>query len=597
MSHADRPRRRSHPRTEPLERRALLDALPQGPELHVNTHTTSNQFNSAVAMDNAGNFVVVWQSAGQDGNSDGIYAQRFSALGAPLGEEFLANETTTGSQQTPTVAMDDDGDFVVAWNSIGQGGVNGEVWARRFTSAGVPVDHEFHVNTVTEGGQNNPQAAMDGAGNFVVAWFSLGDAYDIYARRYNASGVALAEPFLVSAEFTGNQINPAVAMDTDGDFVVTWQSSIGDGSSSGVYARRFDQTGAGAPQFLVNQTTTNAQRLPAVAMDTVGNFVVAWESNLQDGSFYGIYARRFAAAGTPLAGEFRVNSTTTDQQRVPAVAMDSGGDFTVAWASRLQDGSLYGIYAQAYSAAGAATGTEFKVNTYTTGTQFNPSLAFDADGDFVVTWQSDGQEGVGGGFGVYMQRYGTDVSSPAVISSDFVWQNAPQRIEYVFNQTVTVEPADLLIENLTTMTTIPTANIAVTTGPNQATVTFPGYAPIGALPDGRYRVTLLAGAVSPTLPANDVDEFFFLMGDANHDAFVNLADFNLLAANFGQTGRNFGQGNFNYDAGGLVNLQDFNLLASRFGMTVAPASTAAAAEDDVTNRNDRDDDRMIGVVD
>jgi hypothetical protein len=78
---------------------------------------------------------------------------------------------------------------------------------------------------------------------------------------------------------------------------------------------------------------------------------------------------------------------------------------------------------------------------------------------------------------------------------------------------------------------------------------------------------------------------------------VNLADFNLLAANFGQTGRNFAQGNFNYDAGGLVNLQDFNLLASRFGMTVAPVSTAAAtARSVVTKRDDRDGERMIGVV-
>ena len=64
--------------------------------------------------------------------------------------------------------------------------------------------------------------------------------------------------------------------------------------------------------------------------------------------------------------------------------------------------------------------------------------------------------------------------------------------------------------------------------------------------------------------------FFFLMGDANRDARVNLADFNIHAANFGQSGRDFTQGNFNYDAAGLVNLADFNLLASRFGSSVGP---------------------------
>ena len=47
-------------------------------------------------------------------------------------------------------------------------------------------------------------------------------------------------------------------------------------------------------------------------------------------------------------------------------------------------------------------------------------------------------------------------------------------------------------------------------------------------------------------------------------------DFNVIAANFGQTGRTFSQGNFNYDPAGNVNLDDFNLLASRFG-TILPS--------------------------
>src|SRR5688572_28760227 len=104
---------------ESLERRALLSAMPQGPEFRVNTFTTGNQFNGAVAADNNGNFVVVWQSAAQEGtgSSDGIFARRYNAAGVPQGDEFQVNQFTTGSQQTPTIAMDDDGDFVVAWNS------------------------------------------------------------------------------------------------------------------------------------------------------------------------------------------------------------------------------------------------------------------------------------------------------------------------------------------------------------------------------------------------------------------------------------------------------------------------------------------------
>ena len=51
----------------------------------------------------------------------------------------------------------------------------------------------------------------------------------------------------------------------------------------------------------------------------------------------------------------------------------------------------------------SAAGGELAVNAYTTNTQSLPAIGLDADGDFVVAWQSNGQDG--GGWGVYAQRY------------------------------------------------------------------------------------------------------------------------------------------------------------------------------------------------
>ena len=72
-------------------------------------------------MDDSGDFVVAWQSKDQDGDKWGIYAQRFNASGAPQGGEFRVNTATSKEQQAPSVAMDADGDFVVAWQSTGPG--------------------------------------------------------------------------------------------------------------------------------------------------------------------------------------------------------------------------------------------------------------------------------------------------------------------------------------------------------------------------------------------------------------------------------------------------------------------------------------------
>ena len=142
---------------------------------------------------------------------------------------------------------------------------------------------------------------------------------------------------------------------------------------------------------------------------------------------------------------------------------------------------------------------------------------------------------------------------------------------------------------------MPTANInaAYDAGTNTATFTFPGFTS-GILPDGRYRATLQASGISQQPAQNTVFEFFFLNGDATRDARVNLNDFNVLAANFGQTPRDFTQGDFNYD--NTVTLDDFNILAARFGATVAPASTPAAnpfATKRVADDGDREEEDLL----
>ena len=182
---------------------------------------------------------------------------------------------------------------------------------------------------------------------------------------------------------------------------------------------------------------------------------------------------------------------------------------------------------------------------------------------------------------------GQDTIPPAVNASQFLFDGAtlpspPHRLTYTFSENVSASLGadDLLLENLTTGQTVPTGNIAVSYSAvsNTAAFTFPGF-PSGILPDGRYRATLLAAGVTDPagnpLAANHVSSFFFLQGDANHDGSVNLGDFNILAANFGQSNRTFSQGDFNYD--GTVNLNDFNVLASRFGRSVAPSGAAGAS--------------------
>ncbi|MDZ7950300.1 beta strand repeat-containing protein [Nostoc sp. DedQUE09] len=400
-------------------------------EFQVNTTTIGNQSNSTVAIDADGDFVISWQSNGQDGTK--IYAQRYNTDGTPQGGEFQVNTSTSGNQYNPVIAIDTDGDFVISWQSDSKEGT--DIYARRYNNLGVAQGGEFKVNTSTTSDQANPIAvAMDSSGDFVISWISSeeGFSYEIYAQRYNNLGVAQGNEFKVNTYTNSDQYNSTVAMDADGDFVISWQSFGQDGSSNGIYAQRYNNLGvAQGSEFKVNTYTSNNQANPTVAMDADGNFVISWQSDGQDGSINGIYAQRYNNLGVAQGGAFKVNTYTTSDQANPTVAMDADGSFIISWQSFGQDGSSNGIYAQRYNNLGVAQGGEFKVNTYTTSDQSIPTVAMNAGGDFVISWQSDGQDLSDNG--IYAQLNPNKGVPPTIISASV------SALAYTENTTIAID--------------------------------------------------------------------------------------------------------------------------------------------------------------
>jgi hypothetical protein len=309
----------------------------------------------------------------------------------PAGGEFQVNTYTTGHQFGVAVAIDAAGRFVVVWESFVQDAGSEGIFGQRYDAAGTPVGGEFRVNTYTTSDQRSPAVAMDAAGRFVVVWESLGQdgsSGGIFGQRYDVTGTPHGSEFRVNTYTTGEQLLPAIVMHPQGDVAVVWTSSTQDGSGYGIFGRRYDA--AGGPlggEFQVNTHTTNTQYRPTIATDPAGNLVVVWESVGQDGDTEGIVGRRFDAAGAPLGGEFRVNTYTTSSQTYPAVATDPAGNFVVVWQSYDQDGDVTGIFGQRYDAAGSPRGAEFQVNTFTTSYQSYPRVVVDPGGRFIVVWE------------------------------------------------------------------------------------------------------------------------------------------------------------------------------------------------------------------
>ncbi len=199
-----------------------------------------------------------------------------------------------------------------------------------------------------------------------------------------------------------------------------------------------------------------------------------------------------------------------------------------------------------------------------------------------------------------------DPALPVVFGSGFSFETAPHRLAFEFNTNVSasLDSNDILLENLTTSQTIPSSDLSVSYdfGTNTGTFTYTGAgeAITGILADGNYRATLIAAGITngggTPLPANHLLNFQFLNGDADRDGRVNLNDFNILAGNFGQSGRTFSQGNFNYDLAGNVGLDDFNILAARFGTVLAASGRTSLFGSDPIGNSDRTDDSLSELL-
>jgi hypothetical protein len=374
-------------------------------EFQVNRFGTGNGHRTpVVAMSNQSNFVVTWQQ-----QSD-IFAQVYDSNGIKQGDEFMVNEPVhilydqknlpeyINTMDSPKVAIDQKGNFIVVWeqlqrefNSQKTVSVNSDIFARSFDRNGNPLNNQFKVNILDKELHKFPDVAANSNGDFIISWsnFNLdGSSAGIYARKFNQQALA-NNPFLVTKN-TGDNCESSVSINEQGKFIVSWYNL----SDNNVYARLFESNGNSAGKdFNVNNSPDGQLGFPRVAMDKTGNFVVTWQKTSDDGSVFGVFARKYDEMGNAETQEFRVNSNTNNPyfQYDPAIAMNTNGNFVITWQNLNKNlKGEGGIFAQKFNNSGNKLGNEFLVKTYSGVEETRPSAAIDSSNNFVITWTDAG---------------------------------------------------------------------------------------------------------------------------------------------------------------------------------------------------------------
>lgn len=368
-------------------------------EFQVNTFTEDDQSNPSAAMDVSGNFVVVWDSyPHQDGDSGGIYAQRFDSAGRRQGAEVRINETTEEGQARPSVSMDSVGNFVVAWDSAHMGS-HEDVFGRIFDSAGQPLTGEFQVNTFSDSRQIDPAVTMNGSGAFVVVWVSDtgigpgGHEFKIRGRKYDAAAVPLGAEFEVSDLTVRLGAPSEVAIDESGAFVAVWSErvNLGSANTSADIGMRLFNADATPKTDPIHANSVGERALdPMVALDGSGNFLVSWYQH-----DIPILARWYDSDGLSLTEEFPV--TSSDAMLNPSVAVAEDGRAFFSWRFGWiaeNDSTMWDVMGRSFGSDRNPQVPEFRINNQSGSMNPSIQIATNPTGDFtVVVWSIDTQDG------------------------------------------------------------------------------------------------------------------------------------------------------------------------------------------------------------
>ncbi|WP_201863600.1 calcium-binding protein [Microvirga soli] len=279
----------------------------------------------------------------------------------------------------------------------------------------IQLGSEQQVNIFTPQLQHQQSVTGLADGGWLITWVSDSpdsSIVDIFQQRYDRDGKALWNmERRVNVETAGGQFEPSVTALNDGGWVVTWTSMDQDGEYGGIYQQHFDKDGIARweEDQPVNTETHHHQGESSITALSNGGWVVTWSSFGQDGSLDGIFLQAYDRDGNPVNSEQPVNTYVSNSQYEPSVTALAGGEWLVTWTSTDQDGSGYGIYQQRYNADGTPKAGEQKVNALVAGNQVQPSVTTLEDGGWIVTWASNDQDG--SGYGIYQQRYNADGTS------------------------------------------------------------------------------------------------------------------------------------------------------------------------------------------
>jgi hypothetical protein len=240
---------------------------------------------------------------------------------------------------------------------------------------------EFPINSLTRAAETSPVTASSSNGSSIAVWeHSFGTGIDLQAQRFNAQGAKVGPQLFIAGKVGVSMTQPSVAMDAQGDFVVSWTQSPGSGGSD-VFAQKFNANGVAINGVVPVGVGTFAETQPSVGMDAAGDFVVAYTRNTNN-TTPNVFAKVYNT-GSQLLSVTPVGGTEFVED-APSVAVAPNGLFDVAYQFHPNTNTV-DVFASRYAFNGALLG-EFEIAGGGPAVGA-PSIAIDNHDNAVVAYQ------------------------------------------------------------------------------------------------------------------------------------------------------------------------------------------------------------------
>jgi hypothetical protein len=359
-------------------------------EILINTATSGNQGQPAVAGFRGTQFVVVWEDRG----SGNIRGQMLGVNGAKSGSEFLINfPGEPGTQRQLPAVVECGLGFAVAWTEQAPG-AQPQLKLRTFDQDTLSGP-ESQVSTAVVEPLVRPAMARLSDGGFIIVWVDKRQDERIRAQRFGFEGTKNGSEFRANT-VAGLHRVPMVACLSNGNVVIGWRARLPGPLL--VHLQIFDANGPVGGEQTTNLDITEAAM---TALDS-GRFVIAHVRSAFDGEpgFETTIAQAsvFEASGAFSNIRFPATAAPRIQSSWPTLAPLPGARFLLAWTELNVDNVAAGINVKGriFSAAQGPIGQVTQFNTSTGSQRFSLSGATTSgpEGEIAfAAWTDDSQSG------------------------------------------------------------------------------------------------------------------------------------------------------------------------------------------------------------